>query len=510
MIYEHLLIGIIFYSLIVGCLIAFRPKTFWHTMELKDSGKRERIIISMTVLLLIVICTLPMSLSPEWNGEETEHIKQYEKMAVALSKGQLYLDDEPSEELLAMSNPYDTEERESLGVPYLWDHAFYDGNYYMYFGVVPVFLLFLPYFLLTGGASLATYHATQIFVALSIVAIFYMFWLLSKRFFEKISIGLYVMLSVAVSAMSVWYCAAEPALYCTAISSAMCLELWSLCFFIRAVWIVEGENRQIWNAFAGAMLGALTFGCRPTIALANILVLPMLAAYLKGKKITAKLIRKLFLAAVPYLCVGILLMMYNYLRFDSPFEFGQTYQLTVTDQTTLASVSERFTLVSFIITIFKNFIEYTGPRMLFPYVNYQGIFINFPILLLGFIVIWEPVNKKIKEKGLFPFMIMFAIISVIITIFEILWSPELLERYRSDIYFLLGILCFVAVGFWHTTLSSEKNRKKLSFIITILAFGTVLQAVLLFLVPDNGRITAYDPMFLENIRSVLWLGTLYI
>ena len=42
--------------------------------------------------------------------------------------------------------------RKEAGVSVHWDHAYYNGHYYMYFGVVPVLLLFLPFRLLTGQA----------------------------------------------------------------------------------------------------------------------------------------------------------------------------------------------------------------------------------------------------------------------------------------------------------------------------------------------------------------------
>ncbi|MBR3537441.1 MAG: hypothetical protein IKN79_00015, partial [Eubacterium sp.] len=42
---------------------------------------------------------------------------------------------------------------------------------------------------------------------------------------------------------------------------------------------------------------------------------------------------RLLLAASPYIVTAAALMTYNYVRFENPFEFGQTYQLTVVDQT---------------------------------------------------------------------------------------------------------------------------------------------------------------------------------
>ena len=132
--------------------------------------------------------------------------------------------------------------------------------------------------------------------------------------------------------MSIWYAMAEPALYCTAITAAVALEIWSIFFYIKAVYWEKNENKQILFAAIGALLGALVFGCRPPVALANIVVIPLLFVFLKEHPFSKKLAGKLALAATPYLLVAMGLMTYNYVRFDNPFEFGQAYQLTVTDQ----------------------------------------------------------------------------------------------------------------------------------------------------------------------------------
>ena len=72
----------------------------------------------------------------------------------------------------------------------------------MYFGIVPVFLLFLPYQLLTGNA-LTTYKATQIFTVGTILAIFALFDFLRKKFFPKMPFDLYLILSMVLSFVSV-------------------------------------------------------------------------------------------------------------------------------------------------------------------------------------------------------------------------------------------------------------------------------------------------------------------
>ena len=69
----------------------------------------------------------------------------------AFANGTLYLDGDVDERLLSAENPYDRAERKDLGIgSYRWDYAYYDGKIYVYFGVAPVILMYLPYYLITG------------------------------------------------------------------------------------------------------------------------------------------------------------------------------------------------------------------------------------------------------------------------------------------------------------------------------------------------------------------------
>ena len=65
-----------------------------------------------------------------------------------MAHGQLYLEEEPPDWLKSMDDPYDKSARDELqketGEPYLFDVAYYDGHYYVYFGVVPVLMFYLP------------------------------------------------------------------------------------------------------------------------------------------------------------------------------------------------------------------------------------------------------------------------------------------------------------------------------------------------------------------------------
>lgn len=501
---ENVLCGIIIWIAIFGVLYIIRPQSAIHKTGLIDIAQREKVIIFGALIATILTCTLPMSASPYWNGEIPDHRNQYEVLAESILKGHLYIDyGDMDPRLEEMDNPYDRNAREELGINYHWDHAYYNGHYYMYFGVVPVFLLFIPYRIITGSA-LVTYHATQLFAGAAIIGIFALFYEVALVFAKKISYSIYLFLSIAFSFMSVWYSATAPALYCTAIVSAICMEVWSLFFFVKAVWREEVERKQIIFAFIGATLGALTFGCRPPVALANLLVIPMLVVYIRKNKINFALIRKLALAAMPYIVIGILLMLYNYVRFENPFEFGQAYQLTGDDQHLYGSFKETYIWYRQINLMLNNFIYYKDLTGTFPYISYGGVFVNFPILLLIFVGGGqELILKEIKNLKIGFFVIVLALCPFIITFVDALWAPSLGERYRMDIYFLMALLCFLVIVLWYETIS-DAYRYKFAFVVDTLSVFTVLKCCILFIVPNDANLTTVYPELLEKIQSIIF------
>ena len=68
----------------------------------------------------------------------------------AFEAGQVSLLETPSQDMLNLENPYDLSERSAAGVSYPWDHLFFDGKYYSYYGIGTVLTLFLPYHMITG------------------------------------------------------------------------------------------------------------------------------------------------------------------------------------------------------------------------------------------------------------------------------------------------------------------------------------------------------------------------
>lgn len=306
--------------------------------------------------------------------------------------------------------------------------------------------------------------------------------------------------------MSVWYSVDAPALYCTTITAALCMEVWSIFFFIRAVFGSMEEEQSIRYAFLGSLFGALAFGCRPPVALANLLVLPMLAEYLCGKRITFRLLRRLLFAASPYFVIGVLLMLYNYMRFGSPIEFGQSYQLTITDQSQYGNLFSQLDFLKLYNGITAFFVSHTPMSDTFPYVSFNGILLNFPVLCFAVFGIGsEGVRGEIREDHMRHSIRCLFCIPVVIALADVLWAPTVLERYRMDIYWIMGILCFIVIGYYHRNLSGQSARI-FSCVISIWAFITVCKCFLLYLVPFDYNFTIYFPEKLEKIRKMIMLG----
>lgn len=467
-----------------------------HTYSLGSADRKARLIILAAAGLVALSCILPMGLSPTYNGEEPEHRNQYELITEAFLSGHLYFQyNDIDHRLLAMENPYDAEARESQGIYYYWDHAFYDGHYYMYFGVVPVFLAFLPYRLITGHA-LTGYHVTQLFTALHIFGIFALLWLIGKKFFKDLPLSLYLLMCSAISYISVWCAVATPALYSMCIICALGCAVWSLCCFVKAVWYEKNENRAIALAALGSLLGALEFGCRPTVGLSNILVLPMLAAFLKKRKLTPKLTFKLMGAALPYVIVAAGLMWYNAARFDNPFEFGQSYQLTVTDQSSYGDMLSRVNPASLLLGMYYYLFNVNTPTIL----PSLGLFIAFPLLLAAVILPLVRRNKKLlTATSLKPFVVCLVLSVLIMMIFELLWAPHPTPRYRMDFAWLLGMLAFILIGCACPT--GEASRKFCQF-FGVLCLLAMVVSVLLALYPQGKNFTEY---YATDIKAMLGL-----
>lgn len=465
-----------------------------HGAAADYTSRRGKILVVVVFALLLLLCLEPMGWAPLWNGEVPGHRNQYETIAQAFLKGQLHFDVAADPGLSAMENPYDPNARAEAGVSVQWDHAFYNGKYYMAFGVVPALLLFAPYQLITGQ-PLTTYHATQVFAGAFLLGLFLLFGYLAKKFFSKMPLWVYLLLTSAIGVMSLWFCADYPALYCTAIMGGVCFMIWSIYLFSRAVFDGNNDRKTFLFAFFGSLCGGLAVGCQNSVGWGMLLVIPLLITFVKTRKPDGKCWGFIALAALPYVAVVAGLLWYNNARFNDPFEFGQSYQITVADQSVYKNAISHIQWKPLLENLKKVFFRADCG------VLDRGVFVAFPILLLGFYGLLRKASRQVLGKAGLSLWIPVAVVAaVLIAAFDILHSPYLLTRFTMNYLWLLGIALFVGVGALY---QREKVSARLTLVVSLLSVFTILVCVCLFLTPYDANYANHKNLNLAWVNGIL-------
>jgi len=242
----------------------------------------------------------------------------YTLLADAFYHRQTYLRLEPAPELLALQDPYDPEQNR----PYrLHDASLYKGKYYLYFGPAPALVLFLPYAMITGD-PLPDRVGTWVFATAAFLVACFLLKLLMSRYWPRSPQWLFYFLCACLGfSNSFPFLLRRPAVYETAIAAGQFFVLLALYALARAVF--GRSHALLWSAAAGLSIGA-AFASRPHLVLA---AGALIWLWLLDDVTVRERLRRLAAALLPLAALGALVLIYNYVRFDSPFEFGNHYQL---------------------------------------------------------------------------------------------------------------------------------------------------------------------------------------
>lgn len=311
-------------------------------------------IFALTALAVSIATTMVMVKLPEegfasrWKLGSGDQITQ--EIVDAFENHQVNLLFEPSEELKAMENPYDWGERNAVGAYYEWDHVYYDGKYYSYYGVGPVLTVFLPYHMITGH-YFASDMAVWIFSCLGIIFLGMTYIQIVRRWLKTAPVGCiiggYIIL---IASCGIWFSVGRTQFYEIAVSSGFMFLNMAAYFLISANILSNGKKSLVRTALCSLCLGLAVLS-RPTLAVYAVCVVIFWLMSLKktagGRKF------KIAYAITSILPIGILgafQLWYNYARFDSPFDFGIQYSLTIND-----FVHSQFHII-FVIIVAYNFL----------------------------------------------------------------------------------------------------------------------------------------------------------
>lgn len=303
-----------------------------------------------------------------WDGKSTVSFvyQQYGALAHSLLNGRLDLQRDPPAAMAEMQNPYDTAARQSAAPDALWDVAYYQGRYYVYFGIAPCLLFQLPFELLTGVPDLPPSLAMIVMAWLLILAVFGLVRQAAQRWFPSASAAVCLLAAAGIAGGSqVYYLLLRPSVYEYAIlcgAAFVLLALWQwLC---AANTPVQHHGKIMLHMALGSLCMALVAGCRPQMELFAVLCLPIFwPQYIRQKRLRSKQgITEAIAFVLPVILVALGLMAYNAARFGSPFDFGANYNLTSNDMT-----HRGFRIGRLAPALFTYFLSLPVVQAVFPY-----------------------------------------------------------------------------------------------------------------------------------------------
>ncbi|HSY53880.1 MAG TPA: tetratricopeptide repeat protein [Opitutaceae bacterium] len=219
----------------------------------------------------------------------------------------------------------------------LHDTSYYKGKLYLYFGVTPALVLFWPYVALSGH-YLFHKEAVAFFCSVGFLVSVVLVCAIWRRYFPEV--GGWVVATCALAlglADCVPVMLQQPDVWQVAVSCAYAMVMLALACIWRAL---HDPIRPCWWLAAASFAYGLAVGARPNVLFgAVILLVPVIHTWLTAperadqRRLAAG--RMLLSAVIPISLIGLGLMLYNYLRFASPFEFGQNYQMTGVKQSAL-------------------------------------------------------------------------------------------------------------------------------------------------------------------------------
>ena len=376
---------------------------------------------------------------------------EYAKLAQAFAAGQLNLIQTPPDWLKEMDDPYDAGARDEESSHhlrgYLWDTAYYDGNYYVYFGVLPVLVFYLPYYLLTGTTfpnSIGVLICSLAFI----VGVYSLLRALIRWRFTKASLSTFALTFLGLLFVSgLLFGLARPGLYNVPVTMARALSVWGLCLWYRG-WKGASPVRLC----AGSLLVALIAATRPQLLIIAPLVFVLLVMTVRADMPRGRKAGWAACLLVPFVLVAAGVMWYNAARFSSPFDFGANYNLTFNNMTMRGHSKLRALEGAFYYLLCPPIVNSN-----FPFLHLTNCFPTFPGTttyepLMGGLVLLEPMllacvflgglrrsrDGAHADKPLFWMAGYFLAAGVILVLFDTEGAGILL-RYMQDFGFLLGL-----------------------------------------------------------------------
>jgi len=441
-------------------------------------------------------------------------VDAYMQQLDAFEKGQVELDLDINPKLEHLDNPYDKGERDSKQIIHHADRAYYNGKYYSYFGLAPLFTVYYPVYWMTG--MLPTEALSSSLLAIfAIISIFAAIQGLLLLFKPRVNLLLFLVGEIAVVCGSFLYLLQSSlTFYYLPPLSAIGWMAAFIAFSSFACLSQTGAKRIILFALSGIAVVMLVLSRPNSLLLAIAFAAPLFLWVLFDKQ--RSLPQKLQSAVpflIPVLIGGAAIMYYNYIRFDSPFEFGTSYQLTMNDI--------RYNKLTFHIEhvssmLYHYFLEPFASIENFPFLTlaydpclnfgnylYQtysvGLFampLNLGVFLAGFTF-----RSKEKKDSLKKWMYGLLFSGVLLLAYLNFEVAGIHIRYVCDLSLIFSLVAFLLI-LEHIHFDQTKSARILYAIALCFCLITIGRGLLTIFSNETNFVSYFNPDFYLKIAKM--------
>lgn len=511
------IIRILFIFLIAAVVYAVRPKSPLYNIRLNLKNRRQLVAVCFIVILQTSFIMGGMFINNNYVYNTYSHHQQYKKLTDAILKGHFYLDEKPDERLETLEDPYDRSERDGKGIFYRWDHAYFEGKYYVYFGIVPVLVFYLP-------AKLIFNYDISLFMCHLILSLFFVLFcylliyeIIKKYYKGNISVIMYLMMAaLVVNGSGIFAELNYPNLYYLPIFMGVVVSIMGLYFWLKSIKYNDDGSYKISPLYIalGSFIFSLTAGCRPQMLLGMFLAIPIFFdAVFKDRKLFSKnSIAATSAFVIPVVIVAAFISFYNFSRFGSIFDFGANYNLTTHNM-----VARKINLGRMPLGIFSYFFQPPNIQAKFPYITsvqvnseymgeiikeyvYGGIMFLQPVF--WFFILIPKLKEELKKRKVYYITLMCIIFSLIIVFVDIQFAG-ILARYYLDYYYIMYIGLTFVIFEMYCKYSGGIYDNIMKTSLSVLFGITLVMSFALFMGVSNLETSDSNPQLFYSIRSMI-------
>ena len=279
---------------------------------------------------------------------------------------------------------------------------------------------------------------------------------------------------------------------------------------LQSIWFLfktfEKEKINYIYLFLASIFMAGAIAARPTQIFMSLIIaavgIYLLVKFVKEKN-TKEIIKLVLSIGIPYIVIAVLLMSYNYVRFENIFEFGASYQLTVNNMDKLnvglaagvkGMIVNLFNIPTFTMD-FPFLVNNSNVISHYGYYYYEnlvaGAFFVVPLLFIIFDIVGFNKNKEIDKKVKIIVDVLLGI-AIVISLVTALMGGSV-GRYLVDSMWILVIVSEIMFLSKYLLLKNKESKNIYKKILSIITVYVMILAILSGIVSEKSRFYENSP-----------------